>query len=80
MTDAFRDLCRKAKIAGASFRSLRHTAATLLLENGCDVRTLQEQLGHSVPATTLRLYCHSPLDTQKRAVAALDRILPLRSA
>jgi integrase len=80
VTDAFRGLCRKAKITGASFHSLRHTAATLLLENGCDVRTLQEQLGHSVPATTLRLYCHSSIDTQKRAVTALDRILPLRSA
>jgi integrase len=80
VTDAFRELCRKAKITGASFHCLRHTAASLLLENGCDVKTLQEQLGHSVPATTLRLYCHSSLDTRKRAVAVLDGVLPLRSA
>lgn len=80
VSDAFRDLCGKAKIAGASFHSLRHTAATLLLKSGCDPKTLQELLGHSVPETTLRLYCHSSLETQKRAVGELDHILSLRSA
>jgi integrase len=80
VTDAFRDLCRKTHIVGASFHSLRHTAATLLLANGCDVRTLQEQLGHSDPATTLRLYVHTSVESQKRAVAVLDNILPIAAA
>jgi integrase len=64
VTDAFRALCRTAEITGASFHSLRHTAATLLLSNGCDVKTLQERLGHSVPATTLRLYVHTSIATK----------------
>ncbi|MGA7283571.1 MAG: site-specific integrase, partial [Candidatus Cybelea sp.] len=80
VTDAFRELCRKAKINNASFHSLRHTAGTLLNDSGCDPRTLQEQLGHSTVATSLRLYVHSSLDAQKRAVAVLDRVLPVRSA
>jgi integrase len=77
VTDAFRDLARKTQVAGVSFHSLRHTAATLLIASGCDVRTLQEQLGHSVPATTLRLYVHTSVDNQKRAVAKLDNMLPI---
>lgn len=80
VTDAFRALCATARITAASFHSLRHTAATLLLSNGCDVKTLQEQLGHSVPATTLRLYVHTSIANQKRAVAALDNVLPLAAA
>ncbi len=62
----------------------RHTLfaanKSLLLTNGCDVKTLQDQLGHSVPATTIRLYCHGSVDNQKRAVAALHNILPIAAA
>ncbi len=40
------------------FHSLRHTHATQLLLAGCDMRTVQERLGHADVATTLRLYGH----------------------
>lgn len=40
-----------------SSHKLRHTAATLMLQNGVDVRTLQEVLGHDHLNTT-QLYTH----------------------
>lgn len=41
-----------------TFHSLRHTHATWLIANGCDLKTLSERLGHADEATTLRNYAH----------------------
>ena len=48
---------------------LRHTAATLMLQNGVDVRTLQEVLGHENLNTT-QIYTHIANTGLKNAAAA----------
>ena len=57
-----------------SAHKLRHTAATLMLQNGVDVRTLQEVLGHDHLNTT-QIYTH--VDSDELRVAA--RANPLAS-
>ncbi|MGB9858951.1 MAG: tyrosine-type recombinase/integrase [Moorellaceae bacterium] len=71
----YKSLLRKAGLPEASFHALRHTFATLLLEAGEDLKTVQELLRHTRIDVTADIYSHVTERLKRRASAKVDEIL-----
>jgi integrase len=71
----FHGLLAAADLPAVRFHDLRHTAATSLLAQGVDPRTIMETLGHSQISLTLNTYSHVLPALQADAAAKLDAIL-----
>lgn len=70
---SFENLLKKLNIKHYGFHSLRHTFATRLLENGVDIKTISELLGHSSPTITLNRYVHTNLQNKRKAMEILTK-------
>lgn len=57
------------------FHDLRHTNATLLLEQGVNFKVIQARLGHSDINTTLNIYSHVNIEMQKDATQRISNIM-----
>lgn len=54
------------------FHDLRHTYASLLIEQGENINYIQSQLGHKTPTVTLNVYAHLMNPTNQEAVKRLE--------
>jgi len=68
----FASACKDAGIDGATFYTLRHTAATRPVSLHIPLAGVGKVLGHTTPNTTYRYYLNPNLETVKRAALALD--------
>ena len=70
----FKPVLKKAGLP-ASFRlyDLRHSCATLLLQDGLNPNIVSERLGHASIVLTLDTYSHVLPDMQREAAASLQR-------
>ena len=59
LTTRFRTLKRELGLEpGVTLKSLRHTQATYLLEDGENVKLVQQRMGHASQTTTVDIYAH----------------------
>jgi integrase len=72
---SFKALLKEAGLPEIRFHDLRHTAATLMLQQGVHPKIVQERLGHSQISLTLDIYSHVLPTMQEEAARKLDRLL-----
>ncbi len=68
-------LCELAGVRYIRFHDLRHTCATLLLEQGVDLVTIKDLLGHAQIHTTADIYAHVRLRMQREAIESISEAL-----
>ena len=71
----FKILLRQAALPDIRFHDLRHTAATLMLQQGIHPKVVQERLGHADISLTLTTYSHVLPDIQEEAAEKFDLLL-----
>ena len=57
------------------FHDLRHTYASLLIEQGENIKYIQTQLGHSNPTMTLNVYAHLMKPVNQEAACRLENTI-----
>jgi integrase len=72
---AFARLLQRARLPAIRFHDLPHTAATLMLLQGVNVKVVSERLGHSSVAFTMDRYAHVLPSMQREAATALSKAL-----
>lgn len=70
----FDSYLRASGIPKKNFHILRHTFATNCIENGTDVKSLSELLGHADVKITLNRYVHPTTETKRRHINSLAAI------
>ena len=71
----FKAILSGAGLPNIRYHDLRHTAATLLLAQGVDPRTIMDTLGHSQISLTLNTYTHVVPSLKREAAAKMDEVL-----
>lgn len=71
----FKPALAKAGLGKVRFHSLRHSFASLLIEQGENIKYIQNQLGHSSPMVTLNVYAHLIKPTNQKAAIKLENAI-----
>lgn len=77
VTSAFKRLLTKNDLRPIRFHDLRHTSASLLLNNGVQLKDIQMWLGHSDFATTANIYAHLDASSKTASLAAIAGVVSI---
>jgi len=71
----FKRIAKKIGCPDARYHDLRHTFATLSLQNGDDIKTVSSNLGHATVAFTLDVYGHVSERMKKDSADRMENLI-----
>ena len=75
VTQQFKRIASRAGLSEVRLHDLRHTHASLMLQQGTDIKTISTRLGHSSVAFTMDTYAHLLPGMQKAAMEKFEAAL-----
>lgn len=75
MSKHFTHLLQRAGVEHRRIHDMRHTAATLLLQQGVSTRAVMEIFGHASITTTMNTYAHVMPTMMEDAMRSIDKQL-----
>ncbi len=73
LRNQFKKTLDACDISPINFHSLRHTFATTWIEQGLNLKSLSEILGHSSVNVTLNYYVHPSLESKRQSVSVYSK-------
>lgn len=71
--------CKRHKLKYIRFHDLRHSTATILLQNDVSMKAIQERLGHSKHQVTADLYSHVAQSVSRAAANKFEKLDPRKN-
>ncbi|GGA43289.1 tyrosine-type recombinase/integrase [Psychrobacillus lasiicapitis] len=71
------NILTKYKLPHITTHGFRHTHSSLLYEAGCDMKEVQDRLGHSDLRTTMNIYTHVSQQTNESVVNRLETFMAI---
>ena len=68
-------ILKDTRLEHIRFHDLRHTFATMALQNGVDVKTVSSMLGHYDAGFTLRTYTNATRQMQEQAAEKMGNFM-----
>ena len=65
ITKHMKKFMARVELPNMSPHDLRHTCATMLLQSGADIKSVQDMLGHTDASTTLNFYVKSDIENMR---------------
>ena len=69
----FRNICDATNVEQNGVHSLRHTFASMLFKQKCEVQFVSELLGHSSTTITRDVYIHILNEQKEETIRTLDK-------
>lgn len=75
ITTGFAKFLKKNKLPKIRFHDLRHSCASMLVQNGVSMKAIQEWLGHANFNTTANIYSHLDYSSKLKSGAKIEQLL-----